>query len=192
MLYPWKLSFSQRELFYGWSAGWFKNRNKYKDLEELLSEAFEISKDAIDQMKGYLTEGKYVLANSFPEVLLWIKGGLLFSFSRNEDENENVVLPKEFGYFFASQAILSKGIISDNLKKSFYENKRNIDKNIYYDIANIKIEKNMNKSLIKTIKERMDYCNKVAAFFMENNIQKGLLKYGWFLDPKTYEQRFLQ
>lgn len=155
--------------------GWFKNKNRIKSFQKLMAESIKIYISALNFLDRYLLENNYISGingKDCRDVVFGIKSGPKFLFSNKAFVNKKneIFLPASFFYFFAAQAILGKGIISDNLKKSFNKRLKNTD-----------IKKRFRNDLRETIKRRIDYCNNLASFFRENNIKKGLLKYGWFL-----------
>ena len=160
-------------------ANWFENKNRLEDFEKLLTESIEISQRMLNQLDDYLIKKKYIFGNfddNYEDISFDIKGGPRFLFGEKATVNSGgeVVLPKTFFYFLSAQTVLSKGFISDNLKKSFNKTLTNLNINVC-----------INKELTQTIRERINYCEKVAQFLKKNNIKIGLLKYGWFL--QNYE-----
>lgn len=151
---------------------WFSNKNRIQDFDALFAESIIQLLEAIKFMDEYLVKNRYIFGDlDKVGIFLKIPRGPEFVFSdETEIEKGRIKLPKSFFFFLASQAVSNNGFISNHLKNSFNIELTDLDINDYID-----------DKLKKTIKKRIEYCDRLADFFRANNLKTGLFKYGWFI-----------
>lgn len=152
---------------------WFSNKNRLQDTDNLFKKTIILTLKAINFMDEYLIKNKYIFGDLKKAGKYFkIPNGPEFVFgNKAEIKKKTVQLPKSFFFFLAAQAVSNNGFISNHLKKSFDT-----------DLNNLNINNHINNKLKKTIKKRIEYCDKLADFFRKNNLKTGLFKYGWFLN----------
>lgn len=151
---------------------WFSNKNNIRDFEILFAESIDLIIKAINFMDEYLIKNKYIFGDlNKAGKFFKIPDGPEFMFDNKAGiGNKRIKLPKSFFFFLASQAVLGNGFISRCLKNSFD-----------VELTNLDIDGRIDNNLKKTIRKRIEYCDKLADFFRANNLKTGLFKYGWFL-----------
>ncbi len=138
---------------------------------QLWNSAREIAAQALNDFDRWLGDNNFIAIEAPDKKMGFsIPRGPSFVFGSIAKPNgDNVVVPWTVAAFLTTQAGNGRGFITQNIGRCFS--------------APIPLSScQVNSDLRQTILARMNYVESLAAFFRANDLTRGLLKYGWFLN----------
>lgn len=149
---------------------WFTRADSLEKFSGMIEEAQRVAARALDDIHQWLVRsGAVRVTVPEPQSLAFsIPRGPQFYFGDTVSFTGNTVtVPWSVAAYLQAQIKATDGFISRELSASF-----STPMTLAFEIAS---------ELETTITARMEYVESLAAFFQENGIRRGLLKYGWFL-----------
>lgn len=155
-------------------ANWFTLTSPTVPLHNLIQESSLVAIHALTFMdrwlrhKGYIevgsgnTTGDYVFAIPPKGPQWW------FSYAASISRR-GIVVPYTVRIFLQAQAESSPGFIAEHVRTSFGSD------------SLLSVAQYIKPELLTAINSRMAYIESVADFFRRSKLQRGLLKYGWFV-----------
>lgn len=152
---------------------WFSRAHPEKHLKNSVEEAIRLGEDGLRTIADYVEDYGYISPVKKSQGIskkFFIPGGPQVVFGGRASAR-SLSLPTILFYFFAGQAVLTRGPITDRLRLHLGLRAS----------SDGRIIEALHPGLAKAIGQRMAYCNTVAHFLRAHEIRRGLLKYGWLL-----------
>lgn len=152
---------------------WFSIPDDTSHLHLLLDQAVSAGKEALTEIDTWLTTQGIVKVDDAcrqTDTCFAIRGGPSFVFGDHVAVvNGRVQVPYTVMIFLWAQALASDQFVSRHVKLAFNQPVR------------VNPLRYMHSSLYTVIHRRMEYIERLVHFYQHHGLQRGLLKYGWFL-----------
>ncbi|MFC1822592.1 hypothetical protein ACFL9T_07780 [Thermodesulfobacteriota bacterium] len=162
----------------GIRAGWFNDPAGFsKKLIELLFVGIKLGFSAISDLARYIRQKSFYGNFQIPErAALRLGERLSFEFQADPEKtslnkspkpNSTIILPALIYLHFAVYALIG-GPIGYQIMKNITPTPNNLF------LASV------DETLLRIQQKRMELCNSMAKFLMENRFERGLFKFGWY------------
>ena len=176
--------------FAGLRRDWFRTENNHEILYAYLQKAIEFGFQALHAfndhvlMEGFYDAGdcpEFATFRLNPKITSWTKQKMHYHFTkdasqvslkeshkRSSKNNSVIVIPMTY-----YQHLLTYGLNNEIISSRLLENLN--------PQGNITTIQGVQSGLQQTLKKRMQIIDEMALFLKQNSMDRGLLKFGWFL-----------